>query len=88
MTRSKRKGSPSKTEKDTSSSDPAAAEDEELVTLTTLNHMLSIQESMMRSILDSFVSSVTSRVDDLVKTVASLKASLEFTQKDVENNGD
>ena len=84
MTRYKRKGSPSETEKDTSSSDHAAAEDKELVTLTTLKHMLSIQESLMRSILDSFVSSATSRVDDVVKTVASLKASLEFTQKDVE----
>ena len=51
-----------------------------MVTLTT---MLSIQQSTMRSLFESFLSSVNSRVDNLVKTVESIKSGLEFTQKDI-----
>lgn len=59
-------------------------EDEsEFVSMVTLKTMLSIQQSTMRSLFESFLSSVNSRVDNLVKTVESIKSSLEFTQKDI-----
>ena len=51
--------------------------------MVTLKTMLSIQQSTMRSLFESFLSSVKSRVDNLVKTVESIKSSLEFTQKDI-----
>ena len=47
--------------------------------------MLSVQESMLKSLFHSVISSVTTRVDDQLKTVNELKKSLEFTQKNVEN---
>ena len=40
---------------------------------------------MFRRMFDSVTSSLTARVDDLVKTVAELKASIEFTQSEVAN---
>ena len=39
----------------------------------------------MRSRFESVLSSVNSRVNNLVKTVGSVKSSLEFTQKDIAN---
>ena len=59
--------------------------DSETVTLATLKQMLEVQESMFRRMFDSVTSSLTVRVDDLVKTVAELKASIEFTQSEVAN---
>ena len=56
---------------------------EEYVTLATLTQMLSIQESTLKSIFESFMS-VNLRVDDLVKSVAEVKSSLEYTQRDVD----
>ena len=38
---------------------------------------------MLKTLFDSFISTVNARVDKLADSVASLKASLEFTQKDV-----
>lgn len=58
--------------------------DEEYVSLTMLKQMLSVQESMLKALFHSVISSVTTRVDDLLKTVTELKKSLEFTQKNVE----
>ena len=49
--------------------------------------MLSIQESTLKSIFESFIMSVNHRVDDLVKTVAEVKSSLEYTQRDVVDLG-
>lgn len=57
--------------------------DLETVTLATLKQMMEVQESMFRRMFDSVTSSLTARVDDLVKTVADLKASIEFTQSEV-----
>ena len=59
-------------------------EDEsEFVPMATLKTMLQIQQSTMRSLFESLLSSVNSRVDNLVKTVESVNSSLEFTQKDI-----
>ena len=55
----------------------------ELVSIATVKQMLDVQQSMLKTLLDSFISTVNARVDKLVDSVASLKASLEFTQKDV-----
>jgi len=45
--------------------------------------MLDVQQSTLKTLFDSFVSTVNARVDKLADSVPSLKASLEFTQKDV-----
>ena len=55
----------------------------ELVPIATLKQMLDVQQSMLKTLFDSFISTVNARVDKLADSVASLKASLEFTQKDV-----
>ena len=55
----------------------------ELVSIATLKQMLDVQQSMLKTLFDSFISTVNARVDKLADSVASLKASLEFTQKDV-----
>ena len=73
------------------SSDAAADElnletlkdERELVSIATLKQMLDVQQSMLKTLFDSFISTVNARVDKLADSVASLKASLEFTQKDV-----
>ena len=40
---------------------------------------------MLKSLFHSVISSVTTRVDDQLKTVTEFKKSLEFTQKNIEN---
>ena len=40
---------------------------------------------MLRALFDSVVKSLTVRVDGVVASVNSLKASLEFSQKDIED---
>ena len=60
---------------------------EEYVTLAILKQMLSIQESTLKSIFESFIMSVNLRVDDLVKSVAEVKSSLEYTQRDEDDLG-
>ena len=66
------------------SSFKVAEVDEEYVSLTLPKQMLSVQESMLKALFHSVISSVTTRVDDLLKTVTELKKSLEFTLKNVE----
>ena len=55
----------------------------ELVSIATVKQMLDVQQSMLKTLFDSFISTVNARVDKLADSVASLKAGLEFTQKDV-----
>ena len=62
----------------------ASVDTEELVSLRTVREMLKVQESMLRALFDSVVKSLTARVDGVVESVNSLKASLEFSQKDIE----
>ena len=59
-----------------------AAEGE--VTMATVREMLRVQESVMKTLFESTVKALTSRVDNLVYTVESLRASLEVSQKDIE----
>ena len=53
----------------------------ELVSIGTVKQMLDVQQSMLKTLFDSFISTVNARVDKLADSVASLKASHEFTQK-------
>ena len=62
----------------------ASVDIEELVSLRTVREMLKVQESMLRALFDSVVKSLTARVDGVVESVDSLKASVEFSQKDIE----
>ena len=55
----------------------------ELVSSVTVKQMLDVQQSMLKTLFDSFITTVHARVDKLADLVACLKASLEFTQKDV-----
>ena len=47
--------------------------------------MLDVQQSMLKTLFDSFISPINARVYKLGDSVASLKASLEFTQKGVQD---
>ena len=51
----------------------------------------SVQEllhSMIRSFMDSLVTNINVRIDGVVKDVAQLKASLEFSQKDLTDHAE
>ncbi|CAH3026525.1 unnamed protein product, partial [Porites evermanni] len=56
-----------------SSSLQDAEGDEEYVSLAMLKQMLSVQESVLQALFHSVVSSVTTRVEDLLKTVTEFK---------------
>ena len=71
----------------TEATEVEGTECEEYVTLATLEQMISNQESTLKSIFESFIMSVNLRVDDLVSSVANVKLSLEYTQRDVDDLG-
>ena len=70
----------------------------EFVTTSMLNEMLQLQERMFKSLVDSLLNNFNSRLDTVVESVADLKtrinicqkasgefkASLEFSQKDID----
>ena len=58
---------------------------EEFVSLGTVREMLKVQESMLRTLFDSVVNSLNSIIDDVLNSVSSLKASLEYSQKEIED---
>ena len=47
--------------------------------------MMKMQESLFRNLFDSLLTNVNSRIDGVIKDLAELKSSLQFTQKDVED---
>ena len=55
------------------------------VSLATLREMLQIQERMFKNMFESVLSSVNTRIDKVVKSVAELKASLEYSQQDIDD---
>ena len=78
MTKAKGKNTASRSsgeaEKVNNSSSLQDAEgDEEYVSLAMLKQMLSVQESVLQALFHSVVSSVTTRVEDLLKTVTEFK---------------
>ena len=62
----------------------ASVDIEGLVSLRTVREKLKVQESMLRALFDSVMKSLTARVDGVVETVDSLKASVQFSQEDIE----
>ena len=60
------------------------AEEDELVTMAQVRELLKVQESMLKTLFESVVQSLSMRLDEVVKSVKSIKASLEFTQKNME----
>ena len=48
-----------------------------------IRELLQSQERMFKNFVESVAVSLTKRVDDLVTTIADLKNSLEFSQKDI-----
>ena len=52
--------------------------------MATIRELLKVQESMLKTVFESVMQSLTTRVDEVVKSVQSIKTSLEFTQKNVQ----
>ena len=61
-------------------------DNDELISLKMVKVLMSQQESAFKSLVDSLIKSTIARVDGLVKEVADLKASLEYSQKDIAEN--
>ena len=55
------------------------------MSLGTVKELLKVQESMLRTLFDSVVNSLNPRVDDVLSSVSSTKASLEYSQKEIED---
>lgn len=55
------------------------------VSLATLNEILQIQERMFKDMFESVLSSVNTRIGKVFKSVAELKASLEYSQQDIDD---
>lgn len=51
----------------------------------TVKELLKVQESMLRTLFDSVVNSLNPRVNDVLSSVSSIKASLEYSQKEIED---
>ena len=60
----------------------AGSSSTEFVSLATLREMLMIQERMFKDMFESALSSVNMRID---KSVPELKASLEYSQQDIDD---
>ena len=60
------------------------AGEDEFVRMAQVRELLKVQESMLKTLFESVVHSLSMRLDEVVKSVKSIKASLEFTQKNVE----
>ena len=56
----------------------------EIVTLATVRELLKAQENMFKALFELSMNTVNKRIDNLITTVSDLKASLEFTQKDLQ----
>ena len=74
------KASMNPTGKDANSSSTA-----EFVSLATLKEMLKMQERMFKDMFESVLSSVNVRIDKVVKSVTELKASLQYSQQDIDD---
>ena len=58
--------------------------DSEVLTLGVVKELLQVQENMFKALFEATMTTVNKRIDSLITTVTELKASLEFTQKDVQ----
>ena len=60
------------------------ADEEEFLTMAQVRELLKVQESMLKTLFESVVQSLSRRLREVVKSVKSIKTSLEFTQKNME----
>ncbi|CAH3020995.1 unnamed protein product [Porites evermanni] len=79
------KTSMNSTGKDTNTGKDADPSNTEFVSLATLREMLQIQKQMFKNMFESLLSSVNTRIDKVVKSVSELKASLEYSQQDIDD---
>ena len=73
------------TRKEANTGKDADPSNTEFVSLATLREMLQIQERMFKNMFESVLSSVNTRIDKVVKSVAELKASLKYSQQDIDD---
>ena len=59
--------------------------DGDYVTKEYVYEMMKMEESLFCIVFDSLLTNVNSRIDGVIKDLAELKSSLQFTQKDVED---
>ena len=79
------KTSMNSTGKDSNTGKDTNASSTEFVSLATLREMLQMQERMFKNMFESVLSSVNTRIDKVVKSVPELKASLEYSQQDIDD---
>ena len=60
------------------------ADEDEFVRMAQGRELLRVQESRLKTLFESVVESLSMRLDEVVKSVKSIKTSLEFTQKNTE----
>ncbi|CAB3980963.1 Hypothetical predicted protein [Paramuricea clavata] len=58
-------------------------EQDDYISLSIVKQSMAQQESAFKSMVESLMKATTLRVDNLVKEVAELKYSLEYSQKDI-----
>ena len=62
----------------------SSLEEEEILNMAMVKNLLATQESTMKSLFESFVASINPRINDLVDDITSIKASLQFSQQDID----
>ena len=55
-------------------------DDEEVVTMATVRSLFAVQESMFKTLFESIVNGINTRMNALEKSVSDIKASLEFSK--------
>ena len=50
---------------------------------SSIQDLFKVQERMFKTLMHSVFTNITSRIDGIVKDVADLKASLQFSQNDI-----
>lgn len=73
------------TSKSSSAESVEGCEDAEFASVS-IRELLKFQECMFKNFVESIAPSLTKRIDELVGKVSDLKASLEFSQKDIGNH--
>lgn len=74
----------SKTEAKSAKSEDS--DDSKHVTMSVVRELLQVQERMFKSFVETITSDLTKRVDGLVQQVSDLKASLEYSQNDIDEH--
>ena len=67
--------------------EPAAIAEHEVdesVTVAKVRELLKVQASMLKTLFESVLQSLAARVDEVVKSLETIKTSLEFTQNNVQ----